>query len=62
MKWFKILLRLFRRNTIYDGCTLCYGAGVVRISTGNPHFRGPDITRLCPAGCKITPYGIGKLR
>ena len=63
MKWFKSFFRLFKRErvTLYDGCILCYGSGVVRLPSGNRHFRGPDILRLCPDGCELTEYGRGQM-
>ncbi len=62
MKWMDIL-QLFKRKAVetYTGCTLCYESGVVRITTGNRHFRGQDIVRLCPRGCKLTEYGTHRL-
>ncbi len=58
-KW----LRLFKRDTVklYDGCTLCYDSGVVRLPSGNRHFSEGDIYRRCPAGCELTAYGTQRL-
>ena len=63
-KWLKNLLRLSKRDTVklYDGCTLCYGSGVVSFPIGgNRHFRGEYIYRRCHNGCELTPYGAQRL-
>lgn len=54
---------LVRKDKVerYDGCTQCYGSGVVGLSSGNRHFREGEIYHICPRGCKLTEFGRGKL-
>ena len=62
MNWLKAIFKRKKREIIQAcDCGLCHDSGVVRIPTGNKHFKGPDIFRECPNKCKLTSYGRMKI-
>lgn len=63
-KWLRKLARLFNRGKtkLYDGCSLCYGSGVVCLTSRNKHFIEGVYYRECPNGCKMTEFGQSKIR